>query len=353
MGNNSYDNLEAIDKENIFDVIDSQPNQLRQNYADTMREDITKKDGVGIKNIVFVGMGGSAFAGSIAKNWLSARIKIPFYLVRGDSLPAFVDKKSLVIISSYSGNTEETMQVFINAIRLKARVIVLLGGGKLLELAKKAGVTVLQLPKTTQPRLSVFAGLKALSCVMQDTGLLGDMDLREELINTANFLDSQKLLWGTDKIGDNQAKIIAQKLQSKPVIIDTSPMLESAGLKWKISINENAKQLAFRNTFTELNHNEMQGWVFPYNKDFGVVVLKSSFEPHRIEKRIKITEEILHKYGYRPYTVTAQGTNHIQQLLSIILLGDYVSAYLGILNGVDPTPVEMVEEFKKRLALEA
>lgn len=351
MTKNTYAHLKSIDKQNIFDVIDNEPNQLRQNYADTLREDITKQDGIGIKNISFVGMGGSALAGGVAQNWLSSRLLVPFTLIRGQNLPEYTNSSSLVVISSYSGNTQEIILAFVRAIRLSARVIVMTRGGELLKLAKKAGVTILQLPKISQPRLSVFAGLKALACVLQDTGLVSGVDLRRELIDTANHLDTQKLLWGVDKIGDNQAKEIAESLQGKPVVIYSSPMLESAGYKWKISINESAKQMAFCDTFTELNHNEMQGWKYPADKDFASVVLSSGFEPAEIEKRIKLTKETLSIYGYSPTTITPSGDNHIQQLLGTILLGDYVSAYLAILNGVDPTPVDIIEDFKKKLEL--
>ena len=351
MDKNSYAKLDSIDKQHIFDVIDSQPDQLRQNYADTLREDITKKDGVGIKSIVLVGMGGSALAGGIVKNWLSARMLVPFSVIRGESLPEFVDNTTLVIISSYSGNTEETILAFIRAIRLGARVMVLTNGGKLLDLAKKAGVTTLQLPKTTQPRLSVFACLKALACILEDTELVSSVDLRRELIDSANYLDSAKLLWGTDKQGDNEAKKIASKLQDKPVIIYSSPLLESAGYKWKISINENAKQMAFCDTFTELNHNEMQGWRFPKDKSFASVVLNTEFESKETLKRIVLTKDTLTKYGYAPTTIQVKGQNHIQQLLGVILLGDYVSAYLAILNDINPTPVNIIEDFKKKLEL--
>lgn len=352
MTKNTYANLDSIDKQHIFDVIDLQPNQLRQNYADTLREDITKQDGVDIKNIIFVGMGGSALAGSVANNWLSSRLLVPFELIKGQNLPEYANQNSLVIISSYSGNTQETILAFVRAIRLNTRVIVMTNGGELLGLAKKAGVTILQLPKISQPRLSMFAGLKALACILQDTELVSGGDLRRELIDTANYLDTQKLLWGTDKVGNNQAKSIAQKLHNKTVVIYSSPLLESAGYKWKIDINETAKQMAFCDTFTELNHNEMQGWEFPTNKDFASIVLNSEFESAEIEKRIKLTKEALSKYGYSPTTIQASGQNHIQQLLGMILLGDYVSAYLAILNDVDPTPVDIIEKFKKNLALE-
>jgi len=352
MSQSSYAQINTLDKERIFDVIDGQPNQLRQNYADTMREDITAIDGIGIDNIVFVGMGGSALAGSIASDWLGSRLLVPFEVVRGSNLPGYVNHSTLVIVSSYSGNTEETLLAFVQATRLNARVITITRDGELTELSKNAGIISLQLPDISQPRLAVFAGLKALTCILEDTKLVNGGDLRRELEDTADYLDTQKLRWGTDKQGGNQAKDLASHLHTKPGIIYASPLLKSASYKWKIDINENAKQMAFCDVFSELNHNEMQGWLETNEVEYASIVLCTSFEDSSMQKRIDITAKLLEKYGYEPKAVTASGSNHIQQLLETVLLGDYVSAYLAILNGIDPTPVKLVEQFKKDLALE-
>lgn len=351
MNDNAYAQLSQIDKNHIFDVIDAQPNQLRQNYADSMRDDITAQDGVGIENVLFVGMGGSALAGSLARNWLSSRSQVPIEVVRGDKLPGYTSNRTLAIISSYSGDTAETLGALEQAFKLNAQIIGVGRGGKLARLCRESNLTFLKLPQVSQPRLAVFACLRALACVLDDMNLVNATDLRRELQDAADYLDTAKLSWGSDATQDNLAKRVATSLQNKPVIIYTSPLLESAGYKWKIDINENAKQMAFSNTFTELNHNEMQGWVEQTSAEFANILLHTDYDSTAIKARISITEKLLKKFGYEPIHLEARGSNHIQQLLYIILLGDFVSAYLAILNGVDPTPVELVQEFKKKLEL--
>lgn len=352
MQQNAYDNINAFDLHHIFDVIDAQPNQLRQNYADTLRDNLTQDDGMGIEHIVMVGMGGSALAGDIARNWLGSRIKVPFAIVRGSDLPGYVSNKTLVIISSYSGNTEETLLAFVQANRLGAHVISITSGGQLMELSKKSGTVCLQLPVVSQPRLAVFACLRAIACVFADTKLSLGADLRRELQDTADFLDTEKLQWSTDKQGTNKAKQLAQHISDGIALIYASPLLASASYKWKIDINENAKQMAFSDVFSELNHNEMQGWVIQHGAVFNSVILATEFETKNMKHRIQITTDILEHYQCSPQMVFAKGSNHIQQLLYIILLGDYVSAYVAIRNQVDPTPVDLVERFKHELAQE-
>lgn len=352
MNNNAYAQLDKLDREHIFEVIDAQPNQLRHNYGDSMRDDITSAEGAGVANVVFVGMGGSALAGNIARNWLGSRSLVPLEVVKSDKLPGYVNNRTLAIISSYSGNTAETLAAFAKARKLNAQIITIGRGGALAELSKSENILHLHLPKVSQPRLAVFSCLRALSCILDDTGLVEATDLRRELEDAADFLDTAKLSWSPDANFDNLAKSLAIVLKGKSTIIYTSPLLESAGYKWKIDINENAKQMAFCNTFTEINHNEMEGWVEGTNNDFASVLLHSDYDSSPIKARLIITEKVLGKYGYTPQKIEARGSNHIQQLLYIVLLGDFVSAYLAILNGIDPTPVAIVEEFKKDLSLE-
>jgi len=347
---NEFNNIESLDKQKIFDVIASQPNQLRKNYADEMREDITAKDGAKVHNIIFAGMGGSALAGSIAKNWLFNKITLPFESVRGATLPGYADENTLVFISSYSGNTAETISAFNDAVAMKCQIVSITAGGKLIELAGKHSVPVLKLPIVSQPRLSVFAGLKALACSLEDMGFVGNNDLRAELEDAADYLDTVKMSWTTDMEVSNLAKEIALKLEGSEVYIYSGPMLGSASYKWKIDINENSKQLAHSNVFSELNHNEMQGWLYPENKKIRSIILHSEMDSDDVKKRIKATCEVLKDHGFSPDKIKAEGSNQIQQLLYSILLGDFVSAYLGIINGIDPTPVEIVEAFKAQIA---
>lgn len=222
-------------------------------------------------------------------------------------------------------------------------------GGLLEQAAKNKVLLDIELQHYDQPRLGVFADIKAFVCVLENLGLASKVDMRRELQNVANFLDTQKSQWNLDAADDNVARKIAKQLHGKTSIIYAGPVLGSAAYKWKIDINENAKQMASANVFPELNHNEMQGWILPENKHAQIVELHSSLDSDRIKKRILVTRQVLAKHGYEPIEVEVVGSTHIQQLLSTIMLGDYVSAYLGILNEVDPAPVELVEKFKKEL----
>lgn len=345
----NFEDLKKLDKHHIFDEIDVQPDQLRLNFADSMADKLSLEMGLGIKNIVFAGMGGSALAGTIVKNWLGGQLLVPLEVVRGYDLPGYVGNGSLVVVSSASGNTEEALSALKQALRLNAQVVVMSSGGLLEKAAKERVLLEIELQHYAQPRLGVFADVKALACVLENLGLAGKVDMRRELEDVASFLDTQKAQWNLDAKDDNVARKIAKGLHGKPALIYAGPTLAAAAYKWKIDINENAKQMANANVYPELNHNEMQGWLFPEAKHLQVVELHSSLDHPRIKKRFVVTRQVLAKHGYEPIEVEVVGNTHIQQLLSTILLGDYVSAYLGILNGIDPTPVELVEKFKKEL----
>ncbi len=345
----STDDIKKYDKHHIFDAIDTQPAQLRLNFADGMGDKLSTELGLGIRNIVFAGMGGSALAGVIAKNWLNQQLIVPLEVVRGYEVPGYVNGHTLVMVSSASGNTEEALSCLRDALRKNAQVITLASGGKLDKQAKDKVLLEIDLAAYAQPRLGVLAELRALACVSENLGLVSKVDMRRELEDVANFLDTQKCQWNLDAPNDNVARQIAKQLHGKPALIYAGPSLASAAYKWKIDINENAKQMANANVFPELNHNEMQGWLFPEHKNTQVVELHSSLDNERIKKRFVVTRQVLAKHGYEPIRVEVVGNTHIQQLLSTIMLGDYVSAYLGILNDVDPSPVELVEKFKKEL----
>jgi len=344
------DKIKKLDKDKIFEMIGAQPEQLRRNYVDTMQNDVTDQDGAGISSIVLAGMGGSALAANIIKNWLYDSLLVPFEIVRGYSLPDYVGPETLVILSSYSGNTEETLACYEKALGQNCRIAIMTAGGKLMELAKSKNHILLDLPAGFQPRLAVLAGLKALACLFEDMRLVSTTDLRGQLINASDYLEKIKHAMSPDNTSsENTAMAIAEKLAGKAAIIYGGSMLGSAAYKWKIDINENGKQLAFYNTYPELNHNEFQGWMFPEKKPVVAVQLESSFENGQMQKRMDVTKKLLKDHGFKPIIVNAQGETKIAQLLSTILLGDYVSAYIGILNGINPTPVELVEKLKKEL----
>lgn len=345
----SSEQIKKLDKQQIFEMIGAQPDQLRRNYADTMGSDVTAEDGVGVSNVILAGMGGSALAANIIKNWLYDSLVVPFEVIRGYKLPDYIGPDTLVILSSYSGNTEETLACYEQALGQNARIVVMTAGGKLMELAKQKNHILLDLPADFQPRLAVFAGLKALACLFEDMRLASTPDLRGQLINVSDFLNKIKFEMSPDNDKGNTAMEIAEKVAGKVGVIYAGSALGAAAYKWKIDINENGKQLCFYNTYPELNHNEFQGWIFPEKKPVVAVQLESSFENKQMQKRMDVTKQILSNHGFKPIVVNAQGDTKLAHLLSTILLGDYVSAYIGIINGINPTPVELVEDLKKKL----
>jgi glucose/mannose-6-phosphate isomerase len=336
--------------EKFLNLIDSQPAQLRENYADGLIDDITADMGQGLNGVVFAGMGGSALAGNMLKNWLYERLLVPLEVSRGYQLPGHIGKNTLVVCSSYSGNTEETLSAYWYAQKMNCRIAVITSGGKLLKEAQRQQRIALELPKGLPPRLAVLAGLKALACLLADLGLVEAVDVRRELLDASNFLDIQKAALNADALENNRARDLAKQLQTKMPLIYGGPGLGAAAYYWKISINENAKQMAFYNTFPELDHNEFQGWQFPHEKNIQPLVLRSSFDGEKMYHRMQLTEQLLARFDYKPINVGAVGKTPLEQLLYTLMLGDYVSAYLAELNGVDPLEVSLIEQLKSKLA---
>lgn len=301
-----------------------------------------------IKNVVLAGMGGSALPGVFLQAW--PRLTVPFEIIRNYTLPDYVNEETLVIVSSYSGNTEETLSVLADAQQRSANIAVVTAGGKLSDYADEAGYAKYTIPSGMQPRMSAFYFIAAFVQLLEPLGLINGA--RKDLSALVPWLHEQLSAWAPEvPQAQNIAKRIAKQLQNKTIIVYSGPMLFPAANKWKISINENAKNLAWSNMYPEYNHNEFIGWTLgpADKKQFAVVELRSVLENERIQKRFVITEQLL--VGERPAPIVVQpaGESLLQQLLWASCLGDFVSLYLAILNGVDPTPVALVETFKKEL----
>jgi glucose/mannose-6-phosphate isomerase len=302
------------------------------------------------ENIVYAGMGGSALAALVSQSWPG--YKLPFEVCRQYNLPGYVSNKTLFIAVSYSGNTEETFSAITQAAERGARIIVIAGGGKLQELAEAKGYPFLALPKAAQPRYAVLYNLKALLVILEAAGLAEKTSIDTELEKASEFLQNSVKSWlPTVPQAQNPAKSLAMELAGKSGVVYGGPLMAPAAYKWKISFNENAKNVAWWGQYPEFNHNEFIGWTsHPVNKPYGVVDLRSSFEHPRIQERFKLSDRLLS--GRRPaaYVVDAQGETLLQHLLWTINFGDFVTIYLALLNGVNPTPVDLVEKFKQELS---
>lgn len=301
-----------------------------------------------IKNIVLAGMGGSALPGTFLTCWPG--INVPFEITRAYSAPGYVNGDTLFISSSYSGNTEEALSALSEAEAAGAQIVVIAAGGKLAEIAEQKGYPHFAIPSGIQPRMSTFYFLAAFVQLFERLNIIpaGSLD---ELQQAADWLGAQNTSWlPANPATANPAKQLALEIVGRSVVIYSGNKLFPAANKWKICINENAKNIAWCNQLPEFNHNEFIGWTsHPEEKPYALIELRSNLEHPRIQKRFEITERLLSGKRPAPEVIEVQGDTLLQQLLWAANLGDFVSLYLALLNGLNPTPVDLIEKFKKEL----
>ena len=309
----------------------------------------SENDNRPITNIVVTGMGGSALAALLAKVWLRNDINIPFEIVRSYDLPSYVGHNTLVIASSYSGNTEETVSALRQAIERGSQIGVLASGGKLIGMAAEADIAYATLPIGLQPRMAVIYNLRALLAMLENFSIIENK--QKEVSDVAEWLGQESAAWvATVPTEHNYAKQLAELAVGKSPVFYGGALTAPVAYKWKISWNENAKNLSFWNEYSEFNHNEFMGWTsHPVEKPFAVFDLVSSFEHPQILKRFEITDRLLSGKRPKATTINLQGDSVLAQLLWGSIFADFVSIYVAILNGVDPTPVDLIEKFKKEL----
>lgn len=334
--------ISRLDHGNALGVIGGQPAQLAQLFR------TPEVDGHGLANIVVAGMGGSALGGLFLSNWLKDQLNIPMAIDRGYDLPGYIGPDTLVIVSSYSGNTEEDLSQLALAQKAAARIVIMTSGGELEKLAAANNLPIMTIPRGLQPRLAVLYEIKALASLFDHLGLT--TDAAQQLEAVCSWLTPHLAGWVAEvPAHDNLAKQIAQDLLGSSVVVYAGPILGMQAFKWKIDINENAKNAAFFYELSEFNHNEFLGWKNPRDKLLKVVQLHSSLDNDRIAKRWEISNRLLSGQMPKPIVVEAIGETKLQQMLWTQLLGDFVSVYLAFLNNVDPTPVDLIEKLKKEL----
>lgn len=304
--------------------------------------------------IAVIGMGGSAICGDILQNWLFDSIGIPLITVRGYDVPASVNSNSLVFAVSYSGNTEETLAAFEHARDRSAKIVALSLGGELEQRSLKYNIPFIKLQPSEPlaPRAAIAYLLFPIITTLSKNGLLDENDLKIELEDASVTLKvlSDKLGRGTGS-NENQAKQIAQKMFGyHPVIFSYRPFT-SISYRWRTQLNENAKILAKAVDFPEMNHNDIVGWTGEDEPGkYCVIMLRDlAVESERMEKRIELTKDLALSGAGVFIEVNGIGKYPLSRILSLLYIGDFVSAYLAILRKCDPTPVEIIENLKKRM----
>jgi glucose/mannose-6-phosphate isomerase len=296
-------------------------------------------------------MGGSAIGGEFIQRIAALENGLPVRVHRDYGLPPLVDKHTLLIFSSYSGNTEETISCFAESLRTEAKKLVLTTGGKLRELAEKEGFPVLPIDYRAPPRAAFPYSFVSLLGVFNTLGLVRDKsdDLDEALRVLRSLSDS---IDERMPLASNPAKQLAAEMHGHMAVVYGAGLLSEVAQRWKTQLNENSKVWAFYEILPELNHNAVAGYQFPFEvgAETMVVLLHSSLLHPRVSMRYRFTKDILAKEGIKHKTVEASGRSALAQMMELVLLGDYVSFYLAILNGVDPTQVAPIEYLKSQLA---
>jgi glucose/mannose-6-phosphate isomerase len=304
-----------------------------------------------VDRAIILGMGGSAIGGDLLRSLAQLENGLPVWVHRSYDMPPFLNETTLLIASSYSGNTEETLSAFSESLRTPARRLVLTGGGKLRALAQAEGIPIFPIDYQAPPRAAFPHSFIPLLGLFQKLGLLEDKsaDLRKAL-QVLDALSNQ--LVESVPLSSNPAKQLATRLVGRLAVIYGAGILSEVARRWKGQFNENSNAWAFYEVFPELNHNAIVGYQFPTEIRDRVLVmlLQSSLLHGRILNRYALTGEILANAGIEHEIVNATGSSALAQMMSLILYGDYVSFYLALLNEVDPTPVAPIDYLKERLA---
>lgn len=310
----------------------------------------SETDGRAITQVIVAGMGGSALAADMARVVLRDELKVPFEVVRDYTLPGYANKGTLVIVSSFSGNTEETVACMQQALQYGCEVAVITSGGKLKQAALEHNAMLGLIPPDSEARYGMVYNLRILLRVLAEFNVVSD-SMYNDMAALAPWLQRESELWAKASATDhNYAKQLALLAVGKTPVFYAGPLMAPVAYKWKISWNENAKNVAMWNVLPEFSHNEFVGWSgLPVEKPFAVFDLVSELEHPRVLKRLTVTDTLLSGKRPKATVVPIAGETVLAQLLWGVVLGEFVSIYVAVLNNIDPTPVALVDKMKAQL----
>jgi glucose/mannose-6-phosphate isomerase len=296
----------------------------------------------GIQQVLITGLGGSGIGGTILSEIIADSCRVPILVNKDYFLPNYVNENTLVVISSYSGNTEETVAAMDIAIRKKARIACVTSGGKVLAMAKQHQFDFIEIPGGQPPRACIGYSLVQLIQLFISYGL-ADKSLMHDLDNATKLLATEKENIKT------QAKTIAEKLHHKIAVIYSLGTCEGVSVRFRQQLNENSKMLCWHHSFPEMNHNELVGWT-EKNENLKVVTFHTDFDYSRTKKRYEVCKPLFEKLSSGVIDIYAKGGSKLEQFLYHIHIGDWISCYLADLKGIDPVEVNVITSLKNELA---
>jgi len=341
--------LRAADGSGMLEAIAGLPRHCREGHALGL-EAVDLPSAAGVENLAFCGMGGSAVAGDVLRVLMADRLGFPVHVVRSPELPEWCQPHTLVVVSSYSGDTAEALACFEEAVSRGCRIVAVTSGGELGRRAAELGVGRSVVPGGSQPRAALgylaLATLGALEATGLTPSVAGDLP---ECVRELEALADQLAPGVPTSI--NAAKQLVEAIGERvPVIWGAEGLAAVAAARWKTQMNENGKVPAFAAALPELDHNEVVGWSQDRGHGFFVVVLRHEGEHPEVAARFELSRAIAEESGARTREVWARGRSALARLLSLVMVGDLASTYLGLARGVDPTPVEAIARLKAALA---
>lgn len=300
-----------------------------------------------IKNIIVLGMGGSAISADVFLNLFAASIPVPYSVNRDYSLPVWADRGTLVIASSYSGNTEETLSAFGQAIKKGSMIISITNGGTLGDLSTQNGLPIFGLTPCLQPRYAFYSSLFTLIRIFESLGFISDQKI---------FMESSAVLLQKKSIQYSQpcaepfekAKLISKNI---PLIYSAQNFTDSVGERFKGQINENSKMMAFHKAFPEMNHNEIVGWETDLQikkRLLPVIIFDTDYHP-RVKLRFNLFSDMLAGYEIKPLLISSNEETRELRLIDIIYLCDWISYYTAIITSKDPSEIDNIDYLKRLL----
>ena len=340
----------SIDSSNMYKSIYDFPDHLHE--AKIIGESIILGNNYSkINNIVVAGMGGSAIGGDIARLILQNELKIPMYICRNYKLPNWVNNNSLVICSSYSGNTEESLSAFEDAQKKKAQIIAISTGGVLSKKINELGLDLITIPSGLQPRAALALSFVPMLYLFKSLNLI-EIKKINDLIKEIDKIELMRDVYNKET-NENPAYLLSKKIyQTLPIIYGENESLAILAVRWKGQLSENAKMLAYHNELPEMNHNEIVGW--ENNLDLinkiSIIWLKDKSDHNRTKIRQNSTKNIIDNLAARHEIVSVEGLTKVERYLNMIHLGDWVSFWCAILHKTDPTPVTKIDKLKEILS---
>lgn len=322
--------------------------KLVGNFSNQIREAITigknasmTEYGYGLENVIISGLGGSGIGGSIASHLTEGDAKIPVSVNKNYFLPHYVNSKTLVIICSYSGNTEETVNCIKEAIKRNAKIVCITSGGKIAEEAIKNKLDLITIPGGMPPRACIGYSLIQLFYVLNFFGVI-NTGFEKQFEAAADLLDKEE---NSILI---EAKLIAEKLFNKTPVIYSEASTEGISIRFRQQLNENSKILCWHHVFPEMNHNEIVGWR-DQREDLAVIILRNNSDYERTQKRMEISKQTFKKYCPTIIDLYSKGNSAIEKTMYLVNITDWISCFLADLRGVDPVEVNVIDHLKSEL----